>query len=498
MPSTRPFQTFPDPSYLETVLKPNFDHSVRHFFRPLIEINQAHAIMLTRCGIISERHGRRVLKALKQVSREQEQLLSYCYRGGEEDLFFHVENRLATLCGEEVAGHLSVARSRNDVDMTLYRMVLREEIIESSLKISSLQRTLLELAGRHLHTVFPVVTHTQLAQPTTLAHYLMAVAGFLRRDLDRFFSAYFRVDECPLGACVATTTGFPIDRSLLARLLGFPTVIGNAYDCIASVDYLVESAGVVSTLMINLGKFIEDLLDWSSHDSQLIYLSDGFVQSSSIMPQKRNPVALEHLRILASCALGQAHAILTGLHNTPFGDIVDAEDDIQPIVRNTFQYAARVVVLLTNVLKSMTIDEERALSLCRTSGVTLTELADWLVAQYQLPFRSAHRVVSQVASRLRQQPSRRSGEPWIEAVCELTAKFSRQFLGKEIRIFPKEMSHILDPVRFVAVRQVLGGPAPKTVERTIRSCLKWNSGRQHWLMEKQAQLKSYQKNLDKL
>jgi argininosuccinate lyase len=488
---------FPHPSYLQTVLKPNFEHSVRHFSQPLIEINLAHAIMLARCGIIPKSHAERILEALQQIASSKK-LLAYQYKGVEEDLFFHVERQLEALCGSEVAGHLSVARSRNDIDITLYRMVLRKELLQSSRQVSALQRLLLELADRHIDTLFPVVTHTQLAQPTTLGHYLMAAVEFLQRDLGRLCSAYQTVNQSPLGACVATTTGFPIDRKLLSELLGFSSVLENAYGCIASVDYLIESVGAVSTLIINLGRFIQDLLDWSSQDSQLICLADGFVQCSSIMPQKRNPVALEHLRVLASCAIGQCQAVALGLHNTPFGDIVDAEDDIQPVVRSAFDYASRVLELFTQVLASMSVDQERALARCQSSGITLTELADSLVRNHRLPFRTAHGIVSRVANALRQRPSRRKGEPWAEAVADLTARFSRGVTGEEIRIPPREMSRILDPARFVAARKVFGGPAPETVRRSICRHLKWNADRRHWLEDQESSLRRYPQNLAKL
>jgi argininosuccinate lyase len=326
----------------------------------------------------------------------------------------------------------------------------------------------------------------------------MAAVEFLQRDLVRLSSAYRTVNQSPLGACVATTTGFPIDRKLLSELLGFSSVLENAYGCIASVDYLIESVGAVSVLMINLGRFIQDLLDWSSQDSQLIYLADGFVQCSSIMPQKRNPVALEHLRVLASCALGQCQAVALGLHNTPFGDIVDAEDDIQPVVRNAFDYASRVLELLTQVLATMTVDRERALTRCQSSGITLTELADSLVREHRLPFRTAHGIVSRVASGLRQRPARRKGELWAEAVSDLTARFSLEVTGQEICIPPRQMSRILDPSRFVAARKVFGGPAPETVRRSIRRHLKWNADRGHWLDDHELSLQRCQQNLAKL
>jgi len=202
--------------------------------------------------------------------------------------------------------------------------------------------------------------------------------------------------------------------------------------------------------------------------------------------------------VLASCAIGQCQAVALGLHNTPFGDIVDAEDDIQPVVRSAFDYASRVLELFTQVLASMSVDRERALARCQSSGITLTELADSLVRDHQLPFRTAHGIVSRVANALRQQPSRRKGEPWAEAVADLTVRFSREVTGEEIRIPPREMSRILDSARFVAARKVFGGPAPETVRRSIRRHLKWNADRRHWLEDQESSLRRYPQNLARL
>jgi len=486
---------FPDPVYLKTVLEPNFQHSVEHFFSALIEINQAHSLMLVKCRIMRRDHGVKILKALKKLKGEEAQLREYKYRGAEEDLFFFIERKLEGYCGLEIAGQLSVARSRNDVDICLYRMVLRRELLEASLAICRLQEVLLRLASQHTDTVFPVITHTQLAQPTTIAHYLIAAVEFLQRDLDRLGHAFVTVNQCPLGACVATTTGFRIDRHFIARALGFSSALGNAYGSIASVDYLVESVSAIAVLVTNLGRFVQDLLSWCSQDSQMIRLADGFVQCSSIMPQKRNPVALEHLRVLASCALGQCQAVIWGLHNTPFGDVVDAEDDIQPAVRNTFQYSQRVLSLLAEVLSSVEIDKAKALARCTGGEITLTELADCLVRSHRLPFRTAHHIVSQVATALREQPARRKEDSLIEHVCELTARFSRKILGNSIRIPSQQMSQILDPLHFVEIRDIFGGPSPRTVKESLARHRISNRKRTRLLLRETQRLTKYQEEL---
>jgi argininosuccinate lyase len=489
---------FPHPAYLDAVLRPNFQQSVRHFLKPLIESSQAHVIMLARCGILQKNQGAALLRALHQIAGEQKRLEAYCFRGVEEDLFFYIENRLADICGPEISGHLSVARSRNDVDMALYRMVLRTEIYRTAMQVDMLQQTLLELTRKHVQTLLPVVTHTQLAQPTTLGHFLMAAAEFLERDFIRLAQAFHTVNQCPLGACVATTTGFPIDRELLVRLLGFDSLLENSYGCIASVDYLVESAGVILSLMVNLGRFIQDLLLWTSQAMGFIDLPDGFVQCSSIMPQKRNPVALEHLRILASNTISHCQGVILGLHNTPFGDIVDTEDDIQPIVRAIFEYTSRVLELLTAVLRSVDINVDRAALQCRGGEITLTELADWLVRNHRLPFRTAHSIVSQVARELRKQPSRRKGESHSRKVSALVEESSAKITGSAIRIPVRQISQVLDPINFVRVRKLIGGPAPQVVKKSIESQLKRSSDHKKWLVEKEVLLNSYAKQLNRI
>src|SRR6185295_2691465 len=209
-----------------------------------------------------------------------------------------------------------------------------------------LREALLELASRHRETVFAAHTHTQPAQPTTVAHYLAAVIEQLERDLVRLRAAYASTNRSPLGACAITGTGFPIDRTLTSDLLGFDEPTGNTYGSIATVDYLLESVAAAQVMLVGLGRVVQDLLLWSTREIGYLRLADGLVQGSSIMPQKRNPVALEHTRSIASKALGEEVAIVTAIHNTPLGDNVDTEDDLQPIVASMFRDAQRAVALI--------------------------------------------------------------------------------------------------------------------------------------------------------
>src|SRR6266853_525579 len=390
------------PEYIAYVLNENFEDAKTLFLAPLKAIHHAHLVMLADREIVSAPDAHALRQALDAVAEDDVRKLKF--DGSCEDLFFYVERLIVDACGEDVAGRLHVARSRNDIDMTMYRMRQREFILGLLAASFELRRSLVEVAERHRQTIFAVHTHTQRAQPTTVAHYLLAVVEQLERDAARLKAAYDRTNRCPLGACAITGTGFPIDRQLTSDLLGFLAPTGNTYGSIATVDYLLESASATAVLLTGLGRFVQDLLLWCTAEFNYVRLGDGFVQSSSIMPQKRNPVALEHARAIASKALGQAQAIVTTLHNTPFGDIVDTEDDLQPLVFSMFRDATRAVKLVAAAMTTAEFDAPRLEARAADGWTTLTELADTLVRDHGLPFRKAHQIASHLIAARKTNP----------------------------------------------------------------------------------------------
>src|ERR1700730_6589358 len=279
------------PEYVPYVLNDNFEDAKELFLSPLMAIHYAHLVMLATQGIVSRETAHTLRAALDKVS--QDDIRRAAYDGTCEDLFFYVERLIGAACGADVAGRLHTARSRNDIDMTMYRMRQRESILGLLAATFELRESLLGVAGEHIETVFAAHTHTQRAQPTTIAHYLLAVIEQLERDAPRLKSAYDRTNRNPLGACAITGTGFPIDRQQTSYLLGFCGPTGTTYGSIATVDYLLESTSAASVLLTGHGRFVQDLLLWCTAEFSYMRLGDGYVQSSSIMPQKRNPVALE-------------------------------------------------------------------------------------------------------------------------------------------------------------------------------------------------------------
>jgi argininosuccinate lyase len=444
------------PEYVKYVLNENFEDAKSQFLSPLIAIHYAHLAMLAAQGIISPGDAHTIRMALDTICLDEVRRTPFDERY--EDLFYYVERLIIAACGEDAAGRLHTARSRNDIDMTMYRMRQRECLLDVLGASVELRRVLLDLAGRHHDTIFTVHTHTQRAQPTTVAHYLLAVLEQLERDAARLMSAYERTNRNPLGACAITGTGFPIDRQLTSDLLGFAGPTGNTYGSIATVDYLLEGTSAAAVLLAGLGRFVQDLLLWSTAEFHYLRLGDGFVQSSSIMPQKRNPVALEHARAICSKALGQALAIVTSVHNTPFGDIVDTEDDLQPLVFSMFRDATRVLKLVAAAVATAEFDASELEARAADGWTTLTELADTLVRDHGLPFRTAHAIAGRLMVLRDKSPQRPLGEILAEA--------SNDVLGAPLVYSDTALAEILSPRHFVAVRRTHGGPAP---EETVRA-----------------------------
>jgi argininosuccinate lyase len=478
-------ESFPAPAYAANVLTDVFEDAKRLFLCFMLEVDYAHALMLAEQGIITRDEARALFAALDGLDADGIRAINY--DGSCEDLFFYIERLMADGCGEEIAGRLHTARSRNDIDVTIYRMRLRSDSLVCVQAAVKLRRELLDIAEHHHETIIPAYTHTQPAQPTTLAHYMLAMAEVLGRDINRLRRAFENINHCPLGACAITTTGFPIDRERTAQLLGFDSPTVNSYASIGAIDYFTEMMAAISVLMINVGRFAQDFLLMAMQEFDSIKLSDGYVQTSSIMPQKRNPVALEHVRVLASKALGQATGVFISAHNTPFGDINDVEDDLQPLIANTLRDATRSLSLFAAALSTAIFNVETLRRRASEGFITVTELADTLVRKDSLPFRTAHQIV---AGCVRLAHQRR-----VEVSYELLQSIALEMIGRPVNLSPEEVTRALDPQNFVAVRGVAGGPAPAETRRAAALEQEREQEDALWYAERQAAMENYPRRL---
>ncbi|WP_079909757.1 argininosuccinate lyase [Paenibacillus sp. 32352] len=451
--------SFPGRTYAEVVLEPAFNEAKKQLLDPMMAINKAHLIMLRERQLLTEEQAKRIARAIHDLDLEA--LRSSVYTGRFEDLFFQVEHQLLEHAGD-IAGNLHLARSRNDMGIAMYRMVLREKLTGTLGSALRLMEQLLAFAEEHKDTVMIGYTHTQQAQPTTMAHYIMAVVDSLTRDIRRLTSAYANCNRSSMGAAALTTSGFAISRERMRELLGFDELIDNSYDAIGGADYLGEAAAAVQLAAIDLGRVVQDLLLWCTQEFAVLKVGAPYVQISSIMPQKRNPVSLEHMRALLSSCAGNAASVLTMIHNTPFGDIVDTEDDMQPYMWKSLEVLDNVYRLLAAVIGTMDVNKEVLRKRTEGSFATVTELADTLVRTDGLTFRTAHHIVSGVVHKALAADLAAN-----EITLAMVNEVALGIIGREVSLDEPMLRQALDPVHFVAIRDLPGGPNPSEIQRMI-------------------------------
>lgn len=445
---------FPNPVYKETVLRPLFDGAKSHHVDSFRRIDRAHLVMLVETGILDRDQATQIASALEAIDQEINPA-ELTYTGEVEDFFFLIEKELKARIGADVAGRLHTARSRNDIDHTLFKIGLKKHIDALLAKSLHLLDVLIAAVDRDQATLIVAYTHGQPAQPTTFGHYLAAATEVLIRDIERLEVARAIVNHSPMGAAAITTSGFPIDRKRVSELLGFTAPLNNSYSCIAAVDYVTSTYSALELMFIHLGRLVQDFQFWTSFEVGQIYVPNAFVQISSIMPQKRNPVPIEHMRHLSSQTMGRARTVLDVMHNTPFTDMNDSEGETQQMGYEAFASAGRVLDLLAAFIEAIRIDPARVAENIRRSCITITELADSLVRIEDLSFRQAHEIAATVARVVVAEGGGLEKDgfaPFLTAFQEAT--------GRKPSVDQTRFEELVSPQHFVAVRDRLGGPAP--------------------------------------
>ncbi|WP_162652052.1 argininosuccinate lyase [Lentilitoribacter sp. Alg239-R112] len=452
---------FPNPIYKETVLAPLFEGVKNHYASHMSKINKAHLVMLVETGILSNDQGKIIADALSKIDKDTD-IPSLTYTGEHEDYFFFVEARLRDLLGD-LGGALHTARSRNDMDHTLFKIALRTRAETMLVQVLQLTDALIEKASKEHKTPIVAYTHGQPAQPSTFGHYLGAMIEVLIRDATRLETAINDLSHCPMGAAAITTSGFPIDRERMADLLGFDGPLVNSYGCIASVDYITGLYSAIKLVFIHLGRVIQDLAFWSAFEVSQLYVPNELVQISSIMPQKRNPVPIEHMRHLASVTVGRCDTIVNTMHNTPYTDMNDSEGEVQQAGYVTFESGSRVLELLTAFLPACSINADAVQRNTDAACITITELADTLVRDENLTFRQAHEIAAATAKSViaQNKPLREGYDAFIKA-------FEAEE-GRKTHISDDTFRNIVSVENFIAKRDRTGGPAPIALNTALKS-----------------------------
>jgi argininosuccinate lyase len=352
----------------------------------------AHCQMLAKCKIISEDEAAQIVEGLGEILREIERG-EMAFEAAQEDIHMAVEQALIQKIGE-VGGKLHTARSRNDQICLDMRMYLRDVIQQLRVLFFEVQKSLVDLAEKHLDVILPGYTHMQHAQPVLLAHHLMAYYEMFQRDDERLAQCLTRTNVMPLGSAALAGTTFPIDMELTARALNFPRVIRNSIDAVSDRDYLIEFNACCAIFMMHVSRLAEELILWSTSEFGFIEISDSFCTGSSIMPQKKNPDVPELMRGKAGRVYGNLMALLTLTKGLPLAYNRDLQEDKEPVF-DTADTVASTLRVLVRLLPEIHFHRERMSTMAEQGFTLATDLADYLVRK-GLPFRKAHFVVGQL------------------------------------------------------------------------------------------------------
>jgi argininosuccinate lyase len=415
-----------------------------------IQGSLAHAQMLGACKIIAPQDLADIRRGLAQIETE--------ITGGDfvwsldlEDVHLNIEKRLTTLVGD-AGKRLHTGRSRNDQVATDVRLYLRHAIDDLLNLIKLLQNSLIDLAEQHTQTIMPGFTHLQVAQPISFGHHLMAYYEMLKRDAERLADCRRRVNRLPLGAAALAGTSYPIDREMVAALLGFDGVCENSLDAVSDRDFAIEFTACAALIMTHLSRCSEELILWMSPMVGFIDIADRFCTGSSIMPQKKNPDVPELVRGKTGRVNGHLVALLTLMKGQPLAYNKDNQEDKEPLF-DTVDTLTQTLRIYADMITGIRVKPDAMRRAALQGYATATDLADYLVKK-GLPFRDAHEAVA-LAVRFAEQRG-----------CDL-ADISLAELKNFSTLVEDDIYQVLSLEGSLASRNHIGGTAPNQVKAAI-------------------------------
>ncbi len=413
----------------------------------------AHATMLASKGIISCEDAETIKDGLAKILEElQNGELDFDMTA--EDIHMFVEAELTKRIGE-AGKRLHTSRSRNDQVALDLRMYLKNQTMEISKLLSSLLETLCDIAEKSKEVVMPGYTHLQRAQPVTFAHVMMAYAQMFMRDKERLFDCYKRTNVCPLGSCALAGTTYDIDRNQTSQLLGFERPAQNSLDGVSDRDFVIELGSAISTIMMHLSRFSEEVIMWCSWEFKFVELDDAYSTGSSIMPQKKNPDIPELIRGKTGRVYGNLMGILTVMKGLPLAYNKDMQEDKEGIF-DSVKTVKNCIPIFDKMLATMRLSEDNMLLAVQKGFVNATDCADYLVKK-GMPFRTAYKITGELVADCIDQNHTMNTLPleWYKSKSEL---------------FQDDIYTAVDIMECVKKRTSMGSPSPQCVAEQIAYC----------------------------
>ena len=431
----------------------NFNASIsfdQKFYKEDIEGSMAHVKMLAATGVLTEAERDEILSGLTGILNDVESgklEITSEY----EDIHSFVEANLIDRIGD-TGKKLHTGRSRNDqvaLDMRLYT---RKEIVNLKELVKELMVVLHGLMKEHLDTFMPGFTHLQKAQPITLAHHFGAYMEMFKRDYGRLSDIYERMNYCPLGAGALAGTTYPLDREMTAELLGFKGATLNSMDSVSDRDYVIELLSALSTIMMHLSRFSEEIIIWNSNEYGFVELDDAYSTGSSIMPQKKNPDIAELVRGKTGRVYGSLMQMLTTMKGIPLAYNKDMQED-KEFTFDAIDTASGCLALFTGMIKTITVNKETMEASAKKGFTNATDAADYLVNK-GVPFRDAHGIVGQLVLYC------------IEKNISLD-EMSLDEYKKISPVFEEDIYEAISLETCVEKRETIGAPGRTTMEKVI-------------------------------
>lgn len=416
--------------------------------------DKAHILMLAEEALIPHADAAAMLRELRRLERDEDILAA---RAATAEHMHSGEAILTAALGGEVAGKMHLGRSSGDLLAVSFRYTLRDKLLAIARELNELRRSVIARAADHVHTVMPGCTHLQHAQPETFAHYLLSWASAFDRDAERIRQFHARLNASPAGAAILNGSEFPLNRERVASLLGFDGLALNTRDAVWGRDLEIEAHAITVLLAGNFNRLSEDLMLWSAPEFGLVECADGFCGTSSIMPQKKNPNALECLKGIVATSTG--YFVSTAMiHKNPSTVPVFEWVRSMSDAWRSYDEMSSALPLMTAVLDSLTVHSERMADAATRHWSTATDLASAIVRHSDLPWRTAHQitgVVVRLAINDRRAPS--------DVDTHLVDRAARELTGHRLDLPPEVIAAAMDPAASVGRHQMPGGPAPARV-----------------------------------
>ena len=446
----------PAKEILQYIYLPRLNREFPSTFELLTQINFAHLVMLHEQGILDRSISASIATALLKMQADGPDVVELDPE--REDAFFNYEGHLIKLIGQDLGGCLHTARSRNDIAATIDRMLARNFVTRIGKALADLADVTLTQAGKFSTYVMPGYTHLQAAQPITFGYYLSALVDAWLRDIDRLLHVLETAEGCAMGACALAGTSFPINRDITSSMLGFDRPVANSLDAVASRDFALELSADLSIMMITCSRMVQDFYIWATPEFGYLSFPDCVAGTSSIMPQKKNPVVLEHLRGKTGYLIGLTSAIFSTVKSAHFTHHGDSSRESTRGCWESCEEAWRSLQLMKLLMENVEPNQARMQSQAAENYSTVTDLADQLVRKAGISFREAHHIIGAVVRDALDRGIHANG-----ITAEMISSTASEQLGRQISLQESDICECMDPVTNVAARRSHGGPSPQLV-----------------------------------